>query len=582
MVMLSKGAHLSYTLNGSPASSPEDIESTEILASFNDESVQANITATNWTFYGADAVTIRQHITDGNIFEGLQFGINAYNQDSNVIGLDGFLDLTNDYVDTFDIDRRVSCSILKSDGLNIFFNQLSALSFPFLESKAVFVAGDYQDCKYVVQKKVNIVEELTAGLILFLMVKELATAIKEISDTIADGVAHTAGGITGAIAGAAFFVAKLAIQIAYAASILAIILDLAKDLFDTLNPPVRTHKTLKLSTAMEKVCTYMGYGFNTTILDLDLEYYLPSNPRLESAELSNFLNDDVGTPTGIPNTTDPNYFCSAFFETMKKTYHGKFAVLNGVLEFHEKGSPFWISQSTYVMPSVIDKPKAYNTGDLVGDLVISMSYDLQDEYTVDNQTGRIYEIQTSSVGTPNQKANLVKGFEEVSLNYCLGEEKTELLPLEVVLQTVGGVIDGLVNFFGGNSNFGDIDDKLGMLKQSSNWTSLPKIVKLQGDKLHPNYREDFSCQVLYEQHYAFDSFYLNNFGGQKEVYDNVRIPFGLEDFNTLINNSYFKDQDNRNGKIKSIKWNVLKDFAHVDYWIYQPYTDKLIETYISP
>ena len=141
-----------------------------------------------------------------------------------------------------------------------------------------------------------------------------------------------------------------------------------------------------------------------------------------------------------------------------------------------------------------------------------------------------------------------------------------------------------MSIFGGNQNFSGkvINNKTNVLKQTNNWHALPKILKLNGDKLSTNNRADFSAKQLYNKYYAYDSFVLSNFGGQKEVFTDVKIPFGMNDFIELINNSYFKDSQNRTGKIISIKWNILSDTAKASYWVKVPFTTQLTETYIEP
>ena len=60
------------------------------------------------------------------------------------------------------------------------------------------------------------------------------------------------------------------------------------------------------------------------------------------------------------------------------------------------------------------------------------------------------------------------------------------------------------------------------------------------------------------------------------------LAVGMNDFIELTNNSYFKDSQNRTGKIISIKWNVLSDTATANYWVRVPFTTLLQETYIEP
>lgn len=582
--MLSNNARISYLLGGNPASAPDKIESTELIADFGADNIQANVTASSWTFANADAVSIKAWIAAGRIYEGLPFKINVYNNSNTLVAFDGLLDLTDNYEDRFSDEVRVKCNMVKASGSNIFFNQLSAISFAFLEDQGVFTNSDYSELKYVVEKKINLLDELIIGVVLYMMVKEVIERIKSLPETTANAVAHATGGAIGPIASAVYVVVVVALDIAYTIALIAVIIKLAKQLFETLLPPLRTHKVLRLKTAMEKVVEHLGYTFNTTITDLDTLYYLPSNPQLESESIEDFLTVDPGTDKGIPRITDPHYKCANFFELMKKMFNAKFSVINNVVQFHTESAPYWINTASYQIPIVRPNYTTTNASDLNASTVISFAYDLSDEYTVDNYTGTTYEIQTVVQNLPTDSVNLLKGFQDISLDVCLGTRKTELMSLERALVAVASVLDSIINTFGGNSTYAAqvVNNKIGVLKQTSNWHSLPKIVMLTGNKLPANYRNVFSAKVLYDNYHSFDSFTLNNFNGQKELHKDIRIPFGMADFVTLINNSYCTDSNGANAKIMSIKWKVTEDYAIIDYWVRNVFTQNLVETYIEP
>ena len=52
------------------------------------------------------------------------------------------------------------------------------------------------------------------------------------------------------------------------------------------------------------------------------------------------------------------------------------------------------------------------------------------------------------------------------------------------------------------------------------------------------------------------------------MYEEVKIPFGLQDFNTVLNNAFFTTQSGEVGKFEKIDWNVRGDYAIVTYWVY--------------
>ena len=70
--------------------------------------------------------------------------------------------------------------------------------------------------------------------------------------------------------------------------------------------------------------------------------------------------------------------------------------------------------------------------------------------------------------------------------------------------------------------------------------------------------------------------------GQKLIYNNIKIPFGFDDFLNTINNAYFTDKFGESGKFIKSTWRLNSDYAVVDYWIRSVYTTNLKETFIEP
>jgi len=69
---------------------------------------------------------------------------------------------------------------------------------------------------------------------------------------------------------------------------------------------------------------------------------------------------------------------------------------------------------------------------------------------------------------------------------------------------------------------------------------------------------------------------LNETAG-KYVYEDVRIPFGLQDFVTVLNNAYFTTENGQIGKFISLDWTIDKDEAIVSYWVYNSWLTNIEE-----
>jgi len=120
-----------------------------------------------------------------------------------------------------------------------------------------------------------------------------------------------------------------------------------------------------------------------------------------------------------------------------------------------------------------------------------------------------------------------------------------------------------------------------LVKQTSNWHTIPKMLYLSGGVMPTNHRDLWNAELLWDKYHNEKSFVSGNFNGQKQVYNNVNIPFGLEDFFQLTSNPYFKFNGEQ-AKITKFVWTVGEDTAVIDFWIKKPYTYNLKETKLIP
>jgi hypothetical protein len=586
MVMLSKKTRLRFELGGHPVNAPIEWKDIEILATFDNDSVQANVSTDQFTFTRDEAIKIREYIQNGltggvGIFEGLDFLIQAYNIDTNYNSFIGWLDLTNEFED-FINDQRVKARVIKRNGLNELDERISGLTYGYLENQGIFGPGDYETLYYVVEKKINAFEILTSAVINYLMIKELAESIKNTSDAINDAVAHLTGGITGPIASVIWSVAKAVITIAYTSFLLLAVIELGNNLISTFISPLREHKVIKVKTLIEKVCSALNYGFETDISDLEDLYYLPSNPRLDNTNSSGFISATRGTPTGIPNSADYGYNVSEMFQLVKDLFNAKYQLIDGVVQFRNVDSSYWTETSTWQMPSVLLPAKKYNTEDLKSTRFLYFQTDLNDEWTIDNFDGTNYEIHIDAISVHNERAKFIRGIEEVDFKVCLGNRKTSLNALETFLSVVAGAIDSIGSLFGNNPHLQDrLVNRVGALKVSQNDYQKPKLIKKSGSQIPAGYRVNFSAKYLYDAYHIGKSFVENNWYGQKIKYQGVRVPFGFVDFLQLIDNSYFLTPEGEQAKATKITWNLAGDYATIDFWVRKPYTKNLQEIIIT-
>lgn len=596
MADISKNTEVKSLLDGVETNASIEWQDTTIEAKYPDDSVQPNLTITEFNFNLESRKRINEWIAKGTsggvgIFEGMPFDLNLFNNNPLTENFKAFLDFTNGYNDNSD-DGVVTVSIIKDESIQHFFDRLSGTTCGYLEEIGVFTDSDYIDVPYVVEKKFNFLELITSSIVLYIMTQALIDAIKETGSNVGKLssaltpspvlVTVPPSFVPISIGGVIYAALSLILQLVYTAVLLLAIVELSKKLFETLLPPQRNHKGILLKTALAKIANHFGYGFDTSVSEYDNIVYLPSNPNLDKKTLLGLISVTEGTQKGIPNQLDYGYFTEDLFNLAKNLPYAKMALVNNTIQLRPKNDVFWEQQSQWEITDVLINTKSYNANELNGTNLISFGVDINDEWTIDNYKGTAVEIKTEPVSVIRKRAVLIKGLDEINFECALPTRKDELNALDTFLKTVGGAVDKVTGVFGRGTNFASkITSKLGVLKQSNNWHTVPKLLYLNGGRLPVNHRDLWNADVLWEKYHNEKSFVKNNYKGQREVYKGVRVPFGLEDFFKLTTNPYFKYKGNT-AKIVNFTWTVAEDEATIDFWVRKPYTFNLKETKIIP
>lgn len=583
MSNLSINANLRFRLNGIEIDAPKEWQDITLEASFVDGNNQPTISIDAFTFADDGSRLIKEHISSGKIFEGIPFVIESYNIETELIIFNGIINLTNGYeeLETGEVMVRIQ----KLDGLDNLNERLSGITLSYLESIRVFNDSDYTNCDYLVEKPVNLVEILISNVVIFIMVKELQNQIRETAKDISTAVGMLSSGATGSIGAAIFAIAVAIIQVAYTAILLLAIIKLAQQLFSSLLPLVRTHKTLNYRTALVKISNYLGYEFESPIKELDRYFYLPSNLGVDEVNnKTGFITFPKGTKSGIPNANDYGYTASEFFDLCKTLFNAKIRIVDNRLIFRTKNDPFWKQTTTYNLTDILLPIKQYNTDKIIFSRLIQYEVDpIADLWTVENYKGTNYEIITQDNSIIDRRKSFVKGQETINIPVALGNRKQSLSAIENSLAEAAGIIDSVVRLFGGNSSLKrQIKNRIGVLKVGTNNHTVPKLLYLSGDGSIPQNHRDFtSAKYLWNTYINEKSLVANNFIGQKSVYRVENAPFGFNDVLKTIENSNFVTADGSFGEFKNINWNLSGDFADLEFEIEEVYTENLTETYIE-
>lgn len=589
MANVSKNAEIRVLLNGQPEVGLIEWNDIEIVANYENDNVQPSLSIDSFNFKLNARRVINNWIANGlgggvGIFEAIPFEIQIFNS-TLTRSFKGYLDFTKDFKD-FQDDGNLSVAMMKDKGLDNFFAQVESLTFGYLENIGVVNSGNYTNIDYVVEKKINIIELIMLTITTYILVKELIESITSLIDTIfktTTGGIPTVGVPPSITIGAIIYaVLSIILRVLYIALIVVAIINMGKQMFELFISPKRTHRMIKLRTALEVVCTHLGYTLDAPDTFFTNVYYLPSNPQLEDVNSLGIISDPKGISKGIPNQMDYGYNCGEMFELAKRLINGRFKIVGNTVVLRSKKDPYWNTLSGFSRNNVLLNLLEYNTNELKPAKLIAFSTDMNDEFTIDNFTGTNLEVRTTQIVTQNKDAVLLKGVEEIRFNVALGNRKNSLNELEKTLQVFAGLCDAVAFLFGGGANLsGQITSKLGCLKVSSNWHTQPKLLYVVGGKIPTNHRDMLNAEKIYDDHHVYDSFVLNNFNGQKQLRNGVKIPFGFEDFNLLVDNA-FCEINQKTVKLNQIKWKIGQDVAELNFEERKPYTINLSERKIIP
>lgn len=586
---------LIFKINGQEVSAPRNWQDIEVLATFDRSSVQANISTTEFSFVNDAARVIIDHIEGGfsnltnGIFEGLDAEISV--SENAAFGLPtetvfkGYIDLTRTEIIA---PNEVSVFFEDERGLDKLEFKAEGLTFGLMRDKEWITDNDFVDIPYVYQKPNDIFGRAILALTIFELTKSAVELTKEVGKAIAD----IGGGITGILV----TTAKAFILVIYLVALIAQITILLNELRAYLIPNIKYYKGMRYRTMLEKGLEYLGYTLSSTISELDTYYFLPTKKRFgQDLPLLQSTVDD-----GIPSLGDSGYIFSEFLQNVLTMFNAKIQIdENNVVNIESlNNDSFWIQNAIFELPDVLRESYSFNTEELAATNLISFAVDYSDAWSLDNYTGTNYEVKTELINVSSEQRNLLKGLKSNTIPYALGSRKGTLTSLEQVFSDALGIVESIINplrvlegsigvnlglpVFSLEARF---NERLGVLKLSEQFTSVPKVLYLQFsvDKLliPSNNRDALSARYLWNKYLNKQSFVDNEFREQYQLFRNIRVPFTLQDFIKLKENSYFYDTDGARAKVDKISWRIGDDYAVIDFRKEFVYTRNLKETKIE-
>jgi len=591
-----------FKINGITNLPPLEWQGLEVKATFDNDSVQANINFGSLNFIDeANEVIKEWFFNNVGATEGIPLEISINDGSNNHVPFTGYLDW-----DTYRIksSNQSEMGLVKIDSLNGVSERSKGITMRLLEDKGVMPTNLGVNIPYIVENRKTLLEKLQLVGVAYITVKTAIDEVFKLVNITAD--LTTAGAVQSVI--------NLATTLLSIVILINQLIEQLKAIQEALFPLVRYHRGIKLKTFLEKGAEYMGYTLDTGTFGaiLDNVVLCPHKTDEEGAVVGFIptFNTVVGNSlSGILKPNDFGYVLSDAFELCNRMFYTKIAVQGSVITLKPFNDPSWTLSPSFIMPSVKieDTPfysngvQSYNIDELVSRTLISYQFDDSDYWTISNVNNSISETIVTPITVNNNKNVTVRGIEDIQIPYSLCVRKNALDDLynsfvdlvnlnDEQAQAIRNTFDEfsvlLEQSLGDTLNYAlPITLREGAMKIENHFFSTPKIVWLDNGKIPSNFTDFIGANVLYNNYHSYKSFVKGvknpdnlNDTNQKRVYTDVRIPFGSTSFNQIINNSFFTDVNGNLGKFTDVNWNVNGDFAIVSYYIFDNYTNNLTET----
>lgn len=569
---------------------------------------QASISIDDLPFVDSDKAKNSQTVRNAQInnpVEGIPFALNIANANISY-DFKFYLDYTRM---KFLSDIETVVGAIGENSLEQFDFRAQGITQRLLLSKNILNLPDFQNVPYIVENRKTLLEKINLLFQGFVILKSISDEIFKLINIAAD---ITSAGIAQAFINLATTIAAIILQV----NALKSLLEQVKEAFF---PDLLYHSGIKPKVFLEKAISYMGYsgiefGTLTSIMD---QLTILGRKNNQTGIPDNFVNP----VPGIMNPSDVGYKLFDMKEQLKDQFRLREAIIDNVYHLRPEKDPFWVTTSTYVMPSVLIEQTFANNGiirfnyeDVNSSTIVQYLTDDSDLHTLDDlaneadpaSTGKIIAVTTvEPIVVQDQRKVLLKGSKDVDIPYALAVRKDvidDLLDLflgtaagfDALRQAIIGKIDNLNSILNESAPALAqlslaLTNRTGVLKVENHFFSVAKMMLLedneQGDPRIPeNFVDIIGAKAIYQDYHSYDSFIDGqrnpndaNETAAKLVSEGVRIPFGLNDFNGILINSYFSTQDGKTGKFTKVDWNVRGDFAICDWWVYDNWMSNIEE-----
>ena len=578
-------ADIRHYINGQDFGVPRNYESLEITIDWVENRESATINISSLEFVLEANQYLQERVMNGlnggvGVFEGEPYTIEVGQEFNPEFTLECYLDFTDSL--SYIGGEEIVCSLKRAQTVDWITDKADGFSMSYLASIGKITPGDYVSVPYIINYVPDGLQIVVISMSIYMMTKELIENAQKIAETAADAtdsatpvigvsVGLGAGAVTAWDLGNFILVAiKTLARIAYIIAMTIAIINLIEELLEQLLPKLRNHLGMSFRKMMERSCEHLGMRFESSIEELNY-VYIP-----EKSEEGGSRGE-----TGHPTTTGPLNTFGDIIRTLKRMFNADYTISNGVFRF-DRRDKFYV-ESSFVLPAFFNDQErllnrfSLNTDEMISNYSIYYQFDTQDQNTLDVPTGRTFQAITSARTTINEDLVTIKNIADISLPFSLGIDKQELTDVETILKSLAGVIDDITGVFGRGTNYeSDIKNRIGSMLLSSHFTTIGKVVAMNGSNLRRNQREEVNALNLWEKYHFINSFAeYNGEHNQYFIFENQPVPMTIQDFESIMETNMHHDSYGNEYEIDRARYNPYTTTAFIDYRIKRKYTDNL-------
>lgn len=411
-------------------------------------------------------------------------------------------------------------------------------TFEWLYSQGKITIADWIKVPYVVIEQDQGSKLLNIGILLFVLTKELIDTIKKTVEATGDLIAAvTPSPAPPTVATNIGLIIRLALMIAVNIAISVLltlaIKDLIKQAIDILFPPLRYFNAMTFDKLLKIGLASQNLVYSSSLSSHFSKCTIIPTPILEQSKkfFQILPKDDTRVlNVGYPRSTDTTPTVGSLINEICKMFNIQPTLIGNVLHLEPKS---W----NYSQPMAnldknmnnereqeysLDLSRIWNTK------IISYQNDQSDLMLFDNPKGLRCEyksVPTSNV--PNNELTIIKGLQDIRLNFALGTIKKET-KLEEGLKKMAKTADKLL----GTSFLAKLQKRDGVLAISQPQFFVTKMIYQIGGKQVSNYTNVIGANALYNSFHKIDEPKNQIF----RIYNDMPIRCNNEQFLNVLQN----------------------------------------------